>query len=107
LLEKVPPIRRPRGRPRRRPARLYADKGYDFYRCRLSCRLRGIVHRIARRGIESRERLGRYRWVVERTIAWLHKFRRLAVRFDRRADIHRAFLSLAVAIITLRFVVAG
>lgn len=36
--------------------------------------------------------LGRWRWVVARTFAWLHEFRRLRVRSDKRADIHEAFL---------------
>ena len=56
---------------------------------------RGIVPRIARRGVDSRERLGRHRWVVERTLAWLDRFRRLAVRYERRADICEAFHHLA------------
>jgi transposase len=38
--------------------------------------------------------LGRWRWVIERTVAWLHQFRRLRVRYDKRPDIHEAFLSL-------------
>ena len=46
--------------------------------------------------------LGRLRWVVERTIAWLHQFRRLRVRYERRADIHQAFLTLGCALICLR-----
>jgi transposase len=43
--------------------------------------------------------LGRWRWVVERTFAWLNQFRRLRVRYDKRADIHEAFLSLGCALI--------
>jgi hypothetical protein len=39
------------------------------------------------------------RWVVERTLAWLNQFRRLRVRYDKRADIHEAFLSLGCALI--------
>jgi transposase len=56
----------------------------------------------ALRGIESSERLGRYRWVVERTLSWLNRFRRLKVRYERRADIHRAFLTLGCALICWR-----
>src|SRR5215208_4143111 len=56
-LDAVPPIRQPRGRPRRRPTRPHADKAYDYPRCRRACRKRGVVPRIARRGIESSERL--------------------------------------------------
>jgi IS5 family transposase len=101
-LDAIPALRLPggrRGRPRRRPIKLHADKGYDDPRCRTACRARGIAPRIARRGIESRERLGRHRWVVERTLAWLNRFRRLTVRYERRADLHQAFLSLGCALL--------
>jgi transposase len=101
-LDVIPPIRQPRGdhgRPRRHPDKLHADKGYDYPRCRAAYRKRGIIPRIARRGTESSERLGRQRWVVERTLAWLNRFRRLTVRYERRADLHQAFLSLGCALI--------
>ena len=103
LIEAIEPIKRPRGRPRQRPAKLHADKGYDYPRCRRYLRHRGIGCRIARRGIESKDKLGRYRWVVERTFAWLNRFRRLTVRYERRADIHLALLDLGCALICLRF----
>jgi hypothetical protein len=60
---------------------------------------RGITPRIARRGIESSERLGRHRWRGERTLSWLHQYRRLRVRYEQRDDIHQAFLSLGCALI--------
>ncbi len=105
MLDRIPPIRGRRGPPRFRPAKLHADKAYDHVFCRAGCTIRGITPRIARRGIESRQKLGRYRWVVERDFAWLHgAYRRLATRYERRADIHRAFLSLGVALICLNFV---
>ena len=59
--------------------------------------------RIARRGIESSERLGQVRWVVERTNAWVLAQRRLALRFDRQAASVLAFLHLACALICVRF----
>ncbi len=59
---------------------------------------------IARRGIESSERLGRHRWVVERTHAWFAGFGKLRIRFERRLDIHTALLVLAAAVICSRFV---
>jgi transposase len=104
LLDAVEPIRRPggRGRPRCRPAKLHADKAYDIPRCRRYLRRRGIACRIARKGIESSARPGRHRWVVERTLAWLARFRRLTVRYERLADLHLAFLDLARALICLR-----
>lgn len=102
LLDAIPPIHGQRGRPRQRPGKLHADKGYDYPRCRRACTKRSIKHRIARKGIESSSHLGRHRWVVERTFAWLSRFRRLTVRYERRADIHLAFTTLACAIICLR-----
>jgi IS5 family transposase len=99
LLDAVQPIKGLWGRPRKRPEKLHGDKGYDFDRCRAACRKRGITPRIARRGIESSEKLGRYRWVVERTLAWLARYRRLAVRYERRAELHLAFLLIACALI--------
>jgi transposase len=65
----------------------------------------GITPRIARRGIDSSERLGRHRWVVERTFAWLLGCRRLGVRYERRADLLRGLLRLACALICVRFLV--
>jgi hypothetical protein len=46
--------------------------------------------------------LGRQRWVVERTFAWLHNRRRLLVRTDRRDDIHEGFLALTCCLICWR-----
>jgi IS5 family transposase len=105
-IDAVPPIYNGRpGRPRQRPSKLHADKGYDFDFCRTALRVRGIIQRIARRGVESSERLGRHRWVVERTLAWLNQFRRLKVRYERRKDIHLAFLLLGCAMICMRQVI--
>ena len=106
MLEAVEPIAGPKGRPRKRPKKLHADKGYDSAHNRKVCRQRGIQPRIARRGIESSEKLGRHRWKVERTFAWLHQYRRLLIRWERRADIHQGFLELACCLITFRFVCA-
>jgi IS5 family transposase len=84
--------------PRRRPAKLHADKGYEYPSCRRALRRRGITPRIARRGIESSQRLGRHRWTVERSLAWLLANRRVTVRYERRADLLMAFLHLACAL---------
>lgn len=51
--------------------------------------------------MDSSAKLGRHRWVVERTFAWMARFRRLSVRHDRRADIHLALTTLAAALICL------
>ncbi|GLP67361.1 hypothetical protein TUSST3_39830 [Streptomyces sp. TUS-ST3] len=98
LLDAIPPVRGRVGRPRRRPDSLFADRGYDHDIYRDQVHARGIVPAIARRSTG----LGTYRWVVERTFAWLHGFRRLRIRWERRADIHEAFLKLACCLITQR-----
>lgn len=102
LTEAIPPIRGRRGRPRQRPRKVYADRGYDHDKYRCLLRARGITPVIARRGVAHGSGLGTKRWVVERTFAWLHAFKRLRTRSERRADIHQAMLSLACAVICLR-----
>ena len=101
LVDAIPPLRQPHhrpGRPRRRPAKLHADKGYDSWELRAECRRRGIAPRIARRGIESSERLGRWRWKIERSISWTFGYRRLTMRYERKARYFAAFLSLAATL---------
>jgi transposase len=99
LIDAVPPIRRPAGQRRKRPAKLHADKAYDSRRCRRALTRRRIKVRIARKGIDASERLGRHRWVVERTLAWLNQFRRLTIRYERRLDLHEAFVSLSCSLL--------
>lgn len=103
-VDAIEPIKGPRGRPRKRPDKLHADKGYDSKKNRFALRKRGITPRIARKGVESKQKLGRYRWVIERTQSWLNRFKRLKVRYERRADIHEAFLTIGCALICLNFV---
>ena len=101
-LDAIPGVRSGRrGRPRCRPRKLHADKAYDSRRCRDRCRKRGILPRIARKGVDSSQRLGRHRWVVERTHAWMNRFRRLVVRYEERGDIHLAFATLACCLVCL------
>jgi transposase len=107
LVDAIPPIIGPRGkpgRPRKRPAKLHADKAYDSADLRRALRSRGITPRIARRGIDSSERLGRHRWVVERSLSWLLGCRRLGIRYERQADLLQGLLHLACALICLRYV---
>jgi transposase len=102
LILAVPPVRGRRGRPRQRPDRIYAGRGYDHDKYRTQVRAKGITAVIARRETQHGSGLGTYRWVVEQTIALLHWFRRLRTRWEIRDDIHEAFLSLACAIICWR-----
>jgi IS5 family transposase len=75
-----------------------ADKAYHSAERRTWLRRRGIVPRIARPDIESGERLGRHRWAIERTSAWLFGHRRLTIRYERHGHLFNAFLVLAAAI---------
>jgi transposase len=104
LVEAIPPVRGKRGRPRRRPDSLYADRAYDSDKHREELRDKGIDPQIAQRGTDHGSGLGTIRWVVERTIAWYHGMKRLRVRWERRDDIHEAFLGLATCIICYRHV---
>jgi transposase len=102
LIEAVPAVRGRVGRPRRRPERVTADRGYDHDKYRRQLRQRGIRPEIARRQTKHGSGLGRARWVVERTFAWLHHFKRLLVRYDRRAEIHEAFLAIGCCLVCFR-----
>jgi transposase len=103
LLDKIPAVAGLVGRPRRRPDALLADRGYDHDKYRRLLWQRGSPV-IAKRGQPHGSGLGIFRYVVERTISWLHGFRRLRIRWERRDDIHEAFLGLAVCLITHRHV---
>lgn len=102
LVKAIPAVRSRRGPRRRRPAKLRADKGYDYPELRRWLRDRNITPKIARRGIESGERLGRYRWKAERSISWLFNYRRLTVRHECKSRHFAAFLSLAATLICYR-----
>lgn len=101
-VDAVPPVRGKPGRPRRRPDEVYADRGFDSRANRKAMRRRGIRPRIAHRGTEHGSGLGKFRWVVERTMSWLHDFGRLRVRKDRTAAIHQGFVDLAASIMCFR-----
>lgn len=99
LIEAIPPIAGQRGRPLRRPDLVQADRAYDSQPHRDVLAKRGIKSQLARRYTEHGSGLGVTRWVIERTIAWLHQFRRLRVRYERLPEIHEAFLKLGCAMI--------
>ena len=98
LVQAIPAVRSRRGPRRRRPGRLHADKGYDYEHLRAWLRARRITPRIARRGVETSTRLGRHRWVVERSLAWLTGYRRLTLRYERSAQLFTAFLTLGATL---------
>ena len=102
LIDAIPPIGGKVGAPLRKPREVMGDRGYDSDPHRMRLSARNIATAIARRGEEHGSGLGVFRYVVEQTLALLHQFRRLRTRFDKRPDIHEAFMTLGCAMICWR-----
>ena len=101
-IDGIPPVAGKPGHPRQRPDEVYADRAYDSQPHREELRRRGIEPYLAKRNTDHGSGLGIFRWVSERTLSWLHQFRRLKTRYDRRDDIHEAFINIAQALICFR-----
>ncbi|MCX5103007.1 IS5 family transposase (plasmid) [Streptomyces sp. NBC_00053] len=102
LVDGIPPVAGRPGRPRHRPEALLGDKGYDSNAHRDELRRRRILPVISRKGSPNIKGMGKLRYVVEQTFALLHHFKRLAVRWERRTELHDAFVSLACSLICWR-----
>lgn len=102
LVDAIPPVRGKVGAPLRKPHEVMGDRAYHDERRRMILSGRGIATAIARRGEPHGSGLGVFRYVVEQTLALLHQFRRLRTRFDRRDDVHEAFMSLGCSMICWR-----
>ncbi|OKK23124.1 transposase [Streptomyces sp. CB02488] len=63
---------------------------------------RSIKPVMARRGVAHGSGRGRVRWVVERDFSWLHQFKRLRTRYERRADLYQGLLELDCSLICMR-----
>jgi transposase len=103
LVDAIPPISGKQGRPRQRPERIQGDRAYDSEPHRRELRRRKIRPVLAKRNTEHGSGLGTKRWPVERTISWLHQFRRLRVRYERNPKLHQAFLTLGTALVCTYF----
>jgi len=100
LIDAIPAIKQPRGGRRKRPDQAYADAAYDAEeKIRQPLRKRGIAPFIAKRGREHGSGLGKHRCVVEGVFSWLFNYRRLRVGYEKRDDIHSAFLILGCLLI--------
>jgi transposase len=100
-------VRGKRGRPRRRPRRLLGDGAYHSRRHRGELRARGIAAGIARPKQPHGSGLGKQRWVVERTIAWLNRNRRLAKDFEATIESAEAWLFIASVKLLSRRIARG
>ena len=109
-IEKIAVPRSGRGRPRKNPKRIVADRGYDSDPLRERLSVRGIElicpyrSNNKKKKYQDGRKLRRYkrRWTVERTFAWLQNFRRLVVRWEREITVYQAFFHVACILITLR-----
>ena len=104
LVSAIPALRGRCGQPRRRPGRVQGDRAYDSAAQRRALRDKGICPVLAKRRTAHGSGLGKTRWVVECSIAWLHQFRRLKMRYERLHFIHEASLSIACSMICWNFI---
>ena len=107
LVDAVPDIAGQVGHPRRRPAKLQGDAAYQSAVKEAQLRQRTIKPVIAHRRRNHGSGLGRFRWFIERTLSWHKQFRRLRIRYERRAGFYYAFWKLASAVICYRFLNPG
>ena len=105
LVGEIPSVAGKPGRPKQKPDTLVADKAFDCEPLRKLLWL-DIEPSIPKRG-EDESGLGKFRWFIERTLSWFHQFRRLRIRWDRKPEIHQAFLSLAAGMICYRVWLGG
>ncbi|MFJ1894269.1 IS5 family transposase [Streptomyces sp. NPDC088170] len=102
LVDGIPPVVGRPGRPRHKPEALLGDKDYDSNAHRDELRRRRILPVISRKGSPNIKGMGKLRYVVEQGEGLLHHFKRLAVRWERRTELHDAFVSLACSLICWR-----
>ncbi len=101
-MDAIPPVAGKVGAPLRKPREVMGDRAYHDEKRRAVLSARGIGTAIARRGDPHGSGFGVLRYVVEQTIALWHQFRRLRTRFDRRDDVHEAFMKIGCAMICWR-----
>jgi transposase len=102
LVDKVPAVKGKPGRPLSKPKEVMADRGYDSDAHRMTLSARGVATAIARRNTPHGSGLGVFRYVVEQAVALLHQFRRLKIRYDKRAEVHETFVTIGCAMICWR-----
>jgi transposase len=96
LFNEIPPVAGKVGRPRKKPDAMQGDLAYDSEPHRQGLRELGVEPALPEKGIDDESGLGVTRWLVERTLSWIHQNRRLRIRYERRPEIHQAFLTLAL-----------
>jgi hypothetical protein len=96
LLEAMPAVQGPRGRPRRKPGGIFGDRAYGTAAMIALMAMLGILCLLAPRGDDAHgSGLGLFRYVVERTLANFSQFRRIKMCYERRGEHFQAFHDLA------------
>ena len=107
LFSKIPPVAGKVGHPRKKPDAVQGDLAYDSEPHRQGLRQIGVEPALPEKEIDDQSGLGETRWPVERTLSWAHRNRRLRIRYERRPEIHQAFLTLAMIKICANALFAG
>jgi transposase len=107
LFNKIPPVAGKVGHPRKKPDAMQGDLAYDSEPHRQGLRQIGVEPVLPEKEIDDQSGLGDTRWPVERTLSWAHQNRRLRIRYERRPEIHQAFLTLAMIKICTSALFAG
>lgn len=103
LLDAIPPIQGPRGRPRFRPEELQGDRGYGWRENIEAVRARGVRSVLARPQDDTHgSGLGKTRYVVEAALSWFNNHRRIRVCYERSGESFQAFNELAAMLICHR-----
>lgn len=102
MLECLPAVQGPRGRPRRKPNELYGDRGYGFPHVIAMVRAMNIVSKLAPRGSQHGSGIGKVRYVIERTLAWFGHSRRLKMCYEKNGEYWQAYNELAACLICFR-----
>ena len=107
LFNELPEVAGKVGHPKRKPEALQGDLAYDSEVHRQALDQMGIEPVLPEKEIDDQEGLGKMRWPVERTLSWIHQNRRLRVRYERRPELHQAFVTLACIKICASFLLPG
>jgi transposase len=107
LFNALPEVAGKAGHPRKKPDSLQGDLAYDSEPHRQGLRDLEVEPILPEKQIDDQSGLGETRWPVERTLSWFHQNRRLRNRYEKRPDIHQAFLTLACIKICASALLAG
>ena len=99
MVKSLPAVKQPRGRPRRKPKQLLGDRGYGFPWTIAAIVLLGIVSLLCPRGTPHGSGLGKRRYVIERTMAWMGNFRRIKCCYEKPGEHFQAFHDLAASVL--------